>query len=112
MNAETELFSEHEAAQQLGLSVATLRRRRLFRQPPVWVKLGARVLYWRYTQRASGLGSPLSFSDAQGTAFKTPYRLSLGCIPRFFRNKFGRDEGEREWGRSVYFRDGTYINAD
>ena len=30
----------------------------------------------------------------------------------FFRNKFGKDEGEREWGRGVYFRDGTYINAD
>jgi len=44
MNAETELFSEQEAAQWLGLSVATLRRRRLFRQPPVWLKLGARVL--------------------------------------------------------------------
>jgi predicted DNA-binding transcriptional regulator AlpA len=41
----TELCAEREAAQRLGLSVATLRRRRLRRQPPVWVKIGSRVLY-------------------------------------------------------------------
>ena len=40
-----ELRNEKQAAQRLGLSVATLRRRRLLRQPPAWVKLGARVLY-------------------------------------------------------------------
>lgn len=39
------LLSERDAAQWLGLSVATMRRRRLLRQPPAWVKLGARVLY-------------------------------------------------------------------
>lgn len=43
--ANRALLNEHEAAQRLGLSVATLRRRRLLRQPPVWCKLGARVLY-------------------------------------------------------------------
>jgi hypothetical protein len=41
----TELFDEREAARRLGLSVATMRRRRLLRQPPAWVKLGGRVLY-------------------------------------------------------------------
>lgn len=45
MNLETDLFDEREAARRLGLSVATLRRRRLLRQPPAWVKLGGRVLY-------------------------------------------------------------------
>ncbi len=40
-----ELCDEREAARRLGLSVATLRRRRLRRQPPVWAKLGSRVLY-------------------------------------------------------------------
>jgi predicted DNA-binding transcriptional regulator AlpA len=45
MSSENELFNEHEAAGRLGLSVATIRRRRLFRQPPAWVKLGSRVLY-------------------------------------------------------------------
>jgi predicted DNA-binding transcriptional regulator AlpA len=40
-----ELLNEREAARRLGLSVATLRRRRLNRQPPAWVKLGSRVLY-------------------------------------------------------------------
>ncbi len=39
------LLDEKEAARRLGLSVATMRRRRLLRQPPVWVKLGGRVLY-------------------------------------------------------------------
>jgi hypothetical protein len=41
----TELCDEREAARRLGLSVATLRRRRRLQQPPVWVKLGFRVLY-------------------------------------------------------------------
>jgi predicted DNA-binding transcriptional regulator AlpA len=45
MNTETELLNEREAARRLGLSVATMRRRRLLRHPPAWVKLGARVLY-------------------------------------------------------------------
>lgn len=40
-----EILNEREAAVRLGLSVATLRRRRLLRQPPAWVKLGARCLY-------------------------------------------------------------------
>jgi hypothetical protein len=45
MSTSIELFDEHEAARRLGLSVATMRRRRLLRLPPVWVKLGGRVLY-------------------------------------------------------------------
>jgi hypothetical protein len=40
-----ELLNEYQAARLLGLSVQTLRRRRLRRHPPVWVKLGSRVLY-------------------------------------------------------------------
>jgi hypothetical protein len=46
-DAPTELCDEREAARRLGLSVATMRRRRLQRQPPAWVKLGFRVLYRR-----------------------------------------------------------------
>lgn len=42
-----DLCSEREAAELLHLSVATLRRRRRLRQPPVWTKLGARVFYRR-----------------------------------------------------------------
>jgi hypothetical protein len=45
MSTEFELFDEREAARRLGLSVATMRRRRLLRLPPIWVKLGGRVLY-------------------------------------------------------------------
>jgi hypothetical protein len=44
-DAPTQLCDEREAARRLGLSVATLRRRRLNQQPPIWVKLGGRVLY-------------------------------------------------------------------
>ena len=39
------LLNDRQAARRLGLSVATLRRWRLFRQAPAWVKLGGRVLY-------------------------------------------------------------------
>ena len=39
------LLNEHEVAKLLKLSVATMRRRRLFRLPPEWVKLGASVRY-------------------------------------------------------------------
>jgi predicted DNA-binding transcriptional regulator AlpA len=42
-----ELLTEHDVAQLLKVSVATIRRRRLFRQPPDFVKLGASVRYRR-----------------------------------------------------------------
>jgi hypothetical protein len=41
----TKLCDERQAARRLGLSIATLRRRRQNRQPPIWVKLGFRVFY-------------------------------------------------------------------
>ena len=47
MSTEVELLNEYDAARRLGLSVATIRRRRLLRQPPTYIKLGARVLYRR-----------------------------------------------------------------
>jgi hypothetical protein len=43
------LLTEHEVARLLRISVATIRRRRLFRQPPEFVKIGASV---RYTPEA------------------------------------------------------------
>jgi predicted DNA-binding transcriptional regulator AlpA len=43
----TGLLTEHEVAALLKVSVATIRRRRLFRQPPDFVKLGASVRYRR-----------------------------------------------------------------
>lgn len=39
------LLNEHEAAELLHLSVACLRRRRLLRQEPVWIKMGRAVRY-------------------------------------------------------------------
>jgi hypothetical protein len=46
------LRNEQEAAWWLGLSVGTMRRRRLLREPPAWVKLGGRVLYRESDLRA------------------------------------------------------------
>jgi predicted DNA-binding transcriptional regulator AlpA len=39
------LLTENEVAELLNISVATIRRRRLFRQPPEFVKIGASVRY-------------------------------------------------------------------
>jgi predicted DNA-binding transcriptional regulator AlpA len=39
------LLTEGEVAKILSVSVATIRRRRLLRQPPVWIKIGASVRY-------------------------------------------------------------------
>jgi predicted DNA-binding transcriptional regulator AlpA len=46
-NPFQELLTEHEVARLLKVSVATIRRRRLFRQPPDFVKIGASVRYKR-----------------------------------------------------------------
>ncbi len=39
------LLTEHQVAELLNVSVATIRRRRLFRQLPDFVKIGASVRY-------------------------------------------------------------------
>jgi predicted DNA-binding transcriptional regulator AlpA len=39
------LLTEHEVARLLKVSVATIRRRRLLKQPPTWIKIGASVRY-------------------------------------------------------------------
>jgi predicted DNA-binding transcriptional regulator AlpA len=39
------LLNEYEVARLTGLSVASIRRRRLLRQPPKFLKLGASVRY-------------------------------------------------------------------
>lgn len=41
----TRLLNEFEVAEQLGLSVATMRRWRLLRQGPKWLKLNSAVRY-------------------------------------------------------------------
>ena len=46
-NPPETLLTEHEVAQLLKVSVATMRRRRLFRQPPEYLKIGASVRYRR-----------------------------------------------------------------
>ena len=43
------LLTEHQVAELLRVSVATIRRRRLLQQPPDFVKLGASVRYRRET---------------------------------------------------------------
>jgi hypothetical protein len=44
-HALEQLLTEHEVAKILRLSVATIRRRRLLKQPPTWIKIGASVRY-------------------------------------------------------------------
>jgi predicted DNA-binding transcriptional regulator AlpA len=39
------LLNEHDVARLTGLSVATIRRRRIKRLPPKWLKLGSAVKY-------------------------------------------------------------------
>lgn len=39
------LLTEREVAMLLKLSVATIRRRRLFRMPPEFIKIGSSVRY-------------------------------------------------------------------
>lgn len=41
------LLTEHQVAEILKVSVATIRRRRLFQQPPDYLKIGASVRYKR-----------------------------------------------------------------
>ena len=55
------LFNEREVARLTGLSVGTMRRRRLLRQPPPFLKLGSSVKYrptdvaaWIESQSRSG----------------------------------------------------------
>jgi predicted DNA-binding transcriptional regulator AlpA len=46
-NTLEELLTEHDVSRLLKVSVATIRRRRLLRQPPEWLKIGASVRYTR-----------------------------------------------------------------
>ena len=46
-NTSDALLDEHQVAMLLNISVATIRRRRLLRQPPDFVKIGACVRYQR-----------------------------------------------------------------
>jgi hypothetical protein len=46
-NPLQELLTERDVARLLKVSVATIRRRRLMRQPPTWLKIGALVRYRR-----------------------------------------------------------------
>jgi len=39
------LLDERQVANLLNVSISTIRRRRLLRQPPDWVKIGASVRY-------------------------------------------------------------------
>lgn len=44
-NAPSSLMTEHEVARFFNVSLTTIRRRRLLRQPPEWIKIGASVRY-------------------------------------------------------------------
>lgn len=44
-NAVAELLNEHDVARVTGLSVASVRRWRLFKQGPKYLKIGSAVRY-------------------------------------------------------------------
>ena len=44
-NTLAELLNEHDVARVTGLSVASVRRWRLFRQGPKYIKIGSAVRY-------------------------------------------------------------------
>ena len=44
-NVLESLLTEHDVARIVRLSVASIRRRRLLRQAPEWIKIGAAVRY-------------------------------------------------------------------
>jgi hypothetical protein len=73
MTAETvtqaleQLLTEHDVAKILKVSVATVRRRRLLKQPPTWIKIEASVRYT--TQSISAfLGTRPSGGDHRAEA--------------------------------------------
>jgi hypothetical protein len=41
-------MNEREAAKFLGLAVQSMRNRRCKRQPPAYLKIGARIIYLRH----------------------------------------------------------------
>jgi predicted DNA-binding transcriptional regulator AlpA len=45
VNAVSNLLNEYDVAERLHMSVATVRRYRLFRQGPRYLKIGASVRY-------------------------------------------------------------------
>lgn len=69
------LLNEHEVAKLLGVSVSTIRRFRILRRPPHYVKIGASVRYEREEVEsfilASGSKSPVKKSKLQKES-KTP----------------------------------------
>jgi predicted DNA-binding transcriptional regulator AlpA len=44
-NTIESLLNEHEVAEVMGLSLATIRRRRILRQDPKYIKIGKSVRY-------------------------------------------------------------------
>ena len=71
------LKNEEEAAELLGLSVGSLRRRRLLRQSPVYVRLGSRILY-RPSDLISFVASGVRLPESTGGAEQP----GVGPIPR------------------------------
>jgi len=59
------LLNEHQVAELLKVSVATIRRRRLFRQPPDFLKIGASVRYRREAIQRLIENSNCATSDAR-----------------------------------------------
>lgn len=72
------LLTERDVARILNISVATVRRRRLFRQPPAWIKLGSSVRYLPevVAKLIEDGRRPLSANELLGAAKSSPKRRS------------------------------------
>ena len=67
METLSKLLNEHEVAQITGLSVSTMRRRRLFNYPPRYCKIGAAVRY-----RQEDVAAWLNSEPTGGTTAREP----------------------------------------
>lgn len=67
INAADQLINEHDVARLTGMSVATVRRWRLFKRGPQYLKLGSAVRY-KPSDVAAWLNSRPHGGDAQGAA--------------------------------------------
>ena len=62
--APSRLFNEREVAERLAVSVATIRRWRLFRQGPMYIKVGGAAVRYRREDVESWLCSRPTGGDA------------------------------------------------
>ncbi len=69
-NQLNQLLNEHAAAELLGVSVATVRRWRLLRQGPKFIRVGAASVRYRQTDLADYIDRCPTFGSGPGPGAK------------------------------------------